>query len=67
MKNKILTQHEAIHVYKVFGILNPDDLHDFTQKDINSIKKLKEEKKGKLWNLIQDIRTGEKKISPSSS
>jgi hypothetical protein len=64
MKNKILTQHEAIHVYKEFGILNPDDLHFFSQNEINSIKKLKKEKKDKLLILIRDIN---KKISPSSS
>lgn len=64
MKNKILTQHEAIHVYKEFGILNPDDLQYFTQEDIKKLK-LKEEKKKKLLILILD--KGNKKISPSSS
>jgi signal recognition particle subunit SRP54 len=67
MKDKILTQHEAIHVYKELGILKPDDLKHFTEKDINSIKKLTKEKKGQLWELIEDIRNGEKKTSSSSS
>jgi hypothetical protein len=66
MKTKILTQHEAIYVSKKLGILNPDDIQHFNEKDINSINKLTEEKKEKLSNLIQAIRNGEKKISPSS-
>jgi len=68
MKDKILTQHEAIHVYKVLGILNPDDFEYFSKEDIdNEDIKLTTEKRDKLWNLIQEIRNGNKKISPSSS
>jgi hypothetical protein len=67
MKNKNLTQHEAIYVYKTLGILNPDDLVGFSKRDIDSITKLTNEKKGKLWNLIEDLQSGKKKISPSSN
>jgi hypothetical protein len=67
MKTKFLTQHEAIYVSKKLGILKPDDLKGFTKKDIdNNIIKLTEEKKEKLSNLIQAIRNGLNKISPSS-
>jgi hypothetical protein len=53
MKTKILTQHEAIYVYKEFGILNPNDIQHFSEKDIdNNIIKLTEEKKKLLWRWI---------------
>jgi hypothetical protein len=43
MKTKILTQHEAIYVSETLGILKPDDFQHFSEKDINSIKKLTKE------------------------
>jgi hypothetical protein len=69
MKDKNLTQHEAIYVSKILGILNPKDFKYFTKKDIDdNINKLTTEKKEKLWILIKDLQqSGKKKISQSSN
>jgi len=67
MKTKFLTQHEAIYVCETLGIKIPINLKFKNIQALNNIDKLTTEKKRNLWNLIQDIRSGEKKISPSSS
>ena len=68
MKTKFLTQHEAIYVCATLGIKIPINLTLFNKQDLNEkLTKLTTEKRDKLWNLIQDIRNGNKKISPSSS
>jgi hypothetical protein len=60
MKTKILTQHEVIYVCATLGIKFPRDLKYLNKQDLRIIEKLTIEKRKKLWNLIEDIKSGKK-------